>query len=601
MRTSHAILAEMGARRLAVLEKATEKRARGHRCRARMNERMVLRTAAAPGSAMAVAALASACSIVFSSSTPDGNEAYDAGGPLVEGNYYISPEGDDGNEGDRPEAPFRTWEKALSQLIAGETLVVMPGVYSDVAVAGGLPTGLPNIDCNGGGDRESSCGGGCQEGTGAARIRVVAQRSRTAILEPSNDWEVETLRLDDCSFWTIEGLVVRGPETPLPMPDPSEVPSEQRRVVRVSDSPNTILRDMLVHRDYKEEGTLLSIDTSRNLLLEDSGFYDFHNKALVVFTSVANEFRRIHISGENRSEAPDTSDCVGLGDVGIQVSGSPNASFDNAIIESVCQGFTVEPRPGPGTPADRLSSDGVTVFGSIVNATQEGIQCENDCQVCLEQEATVDAQKKCCDNQQSCRDFRVANSLVLSANDEGIQLRTPTNALIERVTLYDIGNVGIEIHPELVDDTPLSLLPSNPSAEVVATLIVGTDLGIDATGLPTTEVRNSSIITDTGSDFVPDELFLDNVNLDDEDPTTTGCLAVPSTDWVSARPVGDLIVGADIRYRSVNGTESTDEPLWTEVGFPCGVLVPGVNDSAGGRCDSIHTRYGIGAPDCLVP
>lgn len=48
---------------------------------------------------------------------------------------YVSPVGDDGASGDRPDAPWCTLARAVSELKAGDTLYVMPGEYKESVAA----------------------------------------------------------------------------------------------------------------------------------------------------------------------------------------------------------------------------------------------------------------------------------------------------------------------------------------------------------------------------------------------------------------------------------------------------------------------------------
>ena len=44
-------------------------------------------------------------------------------------NYYVSPNGDDTNDGLSDQTPFETMQKGINQLSAGDTLFVMNGIY----------------------------------------------------------------------------------------------------------------------------------------------------------------------------------------------------------------------------------------------------------------------------------------------------------------------------------------------------------------------------------------------------------------------------------------------------------------------------------------
>ena len=57
--------------------------------------------------------------------------------------YYVSPDGDDSNDGLTPETAFKTISKGLSVLDAGDTLIVKAGTYHETAQGlqhSGIPT-----------------------------------------------------------------------------------------------------------------------------------------------------------------------------------------------------------------------------------------------------------------------------------------------------------------------------------------------------------------------------------------------------------------------------------------------------------------------------
>jgi hypothetical protein len=61
-------------------------------------------------------------------------------------------------------------------------------------------------------------------------------------------------------------------------------------------------------------------------------------------------------------------------------------------------------------------------------------------------------------------------------------------------------------------------------------------------------------------------------------------------------------VGANVIYRYVDGT-LTREPLWdpSTGAFPCGAVVPGINDDPSQSCSGVHERLRIGTPQCALP
>ena len=60
-------------------------------------------------------------------------------------------------------------------------------------------------------------------------------------------------------------------------------------------------------------------------------------------------------------------------------------------------------------------------------------------------------------------------------------------------------------------------------------------------------------------------------------------------------------IGANIVYRYENGA-LTSTPLWDpQTGaFPCGAIVPGINDGER-RCATLHRRLNVDTDGCALP
>lgn len=101
--------------------------------------------------------------------------------------FYISPTGSDSNPGTAA-APWKTFAFAVKQVRPGQELVVLDGTYTKGT------TGLPAINC----------ASGSSNGTLQSRIRIRSDNPRKAYLK--SDGTVSALRMQNCSFWIIEGF-----------------------------------------------------------------------------------------------------------------------------------------------------------------------------------------------------------------------------------------------------------------------------------------------------------------------------------------------------------------------------------------------------------
>jgi hypothetical protein len=90
------------------------------------------------------------------------------------------------------------------------------------------------------------------------------------------------------------------------------------------------------------------------------------------------------------------------------------------------------------------------------------------------------------------------------------------------------------------------------------------------------------------------------------DPQVGGCLVVvPDASPLKTQgPPGGPGLGANIVYQYVNGQLTTTK-LWDQTTgqFPCGAIVPGLNDAALAdlSCMGVGARLHVGAMGCAIP
>jgi hypothetical protein len=87
------------------------------------------------------------------------------------------------------------------------------------------------------------------------------------------------------------------------------------------------------------------------------------------------------------------------------------------------------------------------------------------------------------------------------------------------------------------------------------------------------------------------------------DPMLGGCLVyLPAGSPMRGAGPGGIDIGANVIYRYHDGV-LTGLPLWDpQTGaFPCGAVIPGVNDDPATSCIGVHQRLHVGTPDCALP
>jgi len=86
-------------------------------------------------------------------------------------------------------------------------------------------------------------------------------------------------------------------------------------------------------------------------------------------------------------------------------------------------------------------------------------------------------------------------------------------------------------------------------------------------------------------------------------PNDDACVAYLGRESLLRGAAGaDGDVGANVLYRYQDGT-LTAQPLWDLVtgAFPCGAVVPGINDDPSQSCIGVHERFRVNSPECALP
>lgn len=530
-----------------------------------------------------VALMQVGCSLVFSASgegSADGD-----GGPVgadaapTEGDYFIAPDGDDSASGTR-EAPFLTWERALSALDPGEILVAKDGVYDpDV-------NGLPFIDC-----RFARCGNNaCADGTEDNPIQVVADHQARAWLKANDSSTEASLTIRNCNYWQVRGLRASGA-------DRIDGPTG---VVEINDSSNIELSNLFIHDTNRMESSeLMEIRNSSDVVVDGLEAYKFHRSAVSIVTSANVSVRNSYISGD---ESPDRaggdesdSDCLDRGDIGVSFRGTTDGHLDSSIVEAVCDGVEIIPVPNGtvGTAKTHLSNI------LVMDARESGVNVESSCDsACAPFDTGCDVSVQC-PGRRDVVDTVISNALIVDS-DKGFEFEGPVGAVLSHIT--SIAHGGEAIHVKLGDASNVVL---TQSLSVDHSLIIEGNNGV-------------RVDADTGIDVVLDwlRLFGNGTNLD-YDPATTKvnameinetpantseCYAYMPVDSVLATEDGDEGVGANIRYRSVDGALS-NVPMWNANtgAFSCRPDLGDDFDYPTARCQTTHERFRIGGAGCPAP
>ncbi len=485
-------------------------------------------------------------------------------GPI--GNY-IGPNGLDTNPGTAA-LPWKTWSYALSRLDPGRTLVVLDGDYGPTTGAGVLHVGCATTN--------TTCRGApCRHGSASQRIRVVAQNERRArLLGPSPNRGI--LEIEECRYWTFEGLHVQDGDNR----------ASGYAVVLLDSALDIDLRRLVVRKSNRyKNSALIIIQQSENILVEESEFYEGHRDGFRVWFSTNVVLRRNYINGGGYADIPggqaSSYSCPGDTDTGIYLWGSAGGIVENNVLEGPCRGVAVTTTNTDPLPVG--AGDNARILGNVAFANAE----------------TAYGVNSNCDNTRPCTaDNRVVSSPLFDNNvsfdsKEGFESQ---GALLVAVRHHTV------LRPTL---TGFSLWRSSanaglmPSATITDSLVVGlgagTTFGFSVSAhLPWTVDHCNAFAT--GTNYSP--LDANVVASLQVNPMLGPCrVEIPTGSPLKGAGTGGGDIGATIRRRYQDGVLGST-PLWDPGtgAFPCGAVVPGVNDEAtfpARSCSTVHSRIGV--------
>lgn len=497
--------------------------------------------------------------------TPDGGVdagSPDAGSPDVGGpdvtdagptnTLYISPTGDDGSDGTRS-APFRTFSVALSRLTPGATLVLLSGDYG-----GSAATGYLRIDCE---SESIACAGApCPSGRPGMPITIRAEDERGAAIRMEAGESGSNVLLRECDSYLLDGLSVVGMD------------NAGSNVIAVYGSTNITFRNGLAALNNRAANThLLAINDSTDILVEDSEFYDFHRYGITSWRSRRVTARRNYFNPRGRSDIAGgyVSGASDTGDSAITCHHSEGCLFENNI--SIGANNNIDVRASQVNPdGEGGEGNSARILGNVFVGGSYGLvgssSCSNmpDC-------TSID--------ERVLSDMRIENNVLLGPSGNGILVRGAERLVIRNNSVF---GAGIRVDRQ---SSNASLLCS---ADIFNNLVQEEEFGIVA-------VEQSALNVDGNNTFpgiVSADGAVDNTEVD---PEMGACRhRVPDASPVNGSGRDGEDIGARIVLRSVDGSLSA-EPLWNADGsFPCGAIVPGINDGATNTCTTFRA-LGIGA------
>lgn len=458
---------------------------------------------------------------------------------------YLSPSGDDTTGDGTEQAPWKTFGKALGSglFVGGTGLVLLDGDYSATT------TGLPRFDCK-------STGNAPNGGMGRP-VAIAAKNERKARLLAAG--RGNALSLLNCDHYRVSGLDVSSADVVVDAGTTAEI-------VSMSAVTDVALSRMLVHGTNRYlTGKGVYVNNSSDVVLEESELYAF-DVGLEVESSTNVRIRRSYASAATYADI-DGGASTGdprRGEYGFYLSGS-DVIVENCIDDGDSVGFTF----AGGTPR---------LFGSASLANQVAVN----------------------------HGVLVANDVVMLAQPPSVAQTYGFASYNSTATAVLSGITGVGPFTGLFawyTNTPNSgtLLVHDALGEEVLTafIVQVNNFYADHVNMSSPSAYSNVSVSDGGSGHVQ------YASTGDAKGIGTGpgrCLVyVPKGSNMEHAGADGGDIGANIVYRYEDGV-LTNEKLWgTSGSFPCGAVVPGVNDKPDASCADVNLRLRVGIPDCPAP
>jgi hypothetical protein len=501
--------------------------------------------------------------------TPSDPDGASDGPPAPE--FFLSPTGDDAADGG-PGRPWKTFAHALPLLTPGAFLTLLDGTYE----AG--TTGFLDV----------RCGMNAVDGEAARRITVRAKNERAAFLR--GDASAPPFHVEGCGYWTFEGLRAESED----VQSGSDATDGGSVVFVGSGNHNLVLRKLLARRPnrWKHSHVLRVADGSRDILVEECELYDFHHNAFETQRSDTIVFRRNYINPRGQ---PDVAGGYGSldpqrGDYGILFEETRYGLAENNIVENTHWGMGVVGRyaqfPSNQPPPAPLDTN--RLLGNVVfHPSDVGVRLESRCS----------GENPCNDN------VRIVLSTVLE-NDVfigGAVGLSSSGAVNTRVTNVSVlgATSGLFFQKE-ANNVGITSSSRTDNSLVVGFLMSGFHAdGEDDWAFDHCAGAGNG---PSATLYAPDDQHVTGrVGVA---PDLGGCLVyLPRNSALRGAGSGGQDVGANVVNRYEDGVLNKQKLLWnpTTGAFPCGAVVPGVNDDPATSCLGVSIRLHVAAADCPMP
>jgi hypothetical protein len=465
--------------------------------------------------------------------------------------YYLAPTGADSNAGTSSSAPWKTFKFALPKLKPGDTLVLRNGTYTSAT------TGYPLIQC----------GKNAAHGTASQRITLKAEHERQAFLK--GDGSAYPLYMIGCAYWSIQGLRIEGG-------DFKNSPLTNGHTVFINNAKFiTFQRNLVRFNNRYKNGSIVAFGGTTNALIEENEVYSYHRNGMGGGNQ--NTYRRNYIHSRGHADLSDgyASFAPSQGDSGYIFYPSSHNVVENNISEGNDRGYDLQ---AMGSTQNNRFYGNISLqdrYGALVTARGSGTE-------------------------NMPHDNVFIHFLVMQYKAVGLFSRSAEGTQCQQCSFLSggSGQNGLAV------DAPSSY-PGDGYYSFFATNVLAWQHS--GSGVMVASRINQWTIDEVNSYAgKPNYTPTSSGNLKNTqavDPQLGACrVFIPASSPMKGAGKNGADIGATVLYRYQNGGLTT-QPLW-EPGsgkFPCGAIIPGVNDLAGASCFDVHKRLNVQANGCSLP
>jgi len=483
--------------------------------------------------------------------------------------YYISPTGSDSANGTAASTPWKTFAKAIAALGPGDTLLLLDGTYSKA------DSGNPYMNC----------GSGTASGTASQPITFKAQNERKALIQGAGN---NVVQLDNCSYWVIEGIYSRNVDI--------EVSGYEGSTFVANGGAHLTFRRNLAYSPnawFNSHG--FGLYNTHHALVEENEVYYVTRHAFVLGDSNnpndGTVMRRNYAHSRDHDSMPGGYTCAGScenhrGDEGISCYPCKNSIIENNVMEDFGTNYTIQ---GKYQPFNNKYFGNISLSGGGFGFGARGERVPNSPDqmptdtvltdnVAVKVDSWASFNCRVCKNTQYRNNSAIDNIAPTSAAPMGVNW--------DRSCGTSCGEGGDGNLSDYATNT-LLVNQQGPAWQVVNVPQWAVDyLWVHLVGEASPPMSDSHY-----------------THVTMRDPGLGSCIVyLPPGSPARGAGAEGADIGASIVYRYQDG-QLTTQPLWdTQTGkFPCGAIVPGVNDVVGKSCTNVHERLHVGTSGCALP